>query len=75
MDIRLAETFVTFKKSLKTFLFKKILMLIVFICLLHVVLLMIFPIPVIVVYGPYSVMVSLLLLMSFLWNVCILCFM
>ena len=45
-DIRSAETFVTFKKSLKTFLFKKILMLIVFICLLHVVLLMILPIPV-----------------------------
>ena len=34
-NIRSAETFVTFKKSLKTFLFKKILMLIVFICLLQ----------------------------------------
>ena len=43
-DIRSAETFVTFKKSLKHL--KKILMLIVFICLLHVVLLMILAIPV-----------------------------
>ena len=44
-DIRTAETFVTFKKSFYTFK-KNILMLIVFICFLHVALLMILAIPV-----------------------------
>ena len=73
-DIRSAETFVTFKKSLKHSFLKKYLCLlysyafyssfvndITNFCLLFFV--------------DHSVMVSLLLLMSFLWNVCILCFM
>ena len=73
-DIRSAETFVTFKKSLKTFFLKNTYVNCIdtpftcsFVnditnsCLLF--------------FMDLSVMVSLLLLMSFIWNVRILCFM
>ena len=75
-NIRSAETFVTFKKSLKTFPFKNTYVNCIYMPF-TVVLLMILLIPVYTgrFFMDFSVMVSLLLLMSLIWNVRILCFM
>ena len=73
-DIRSAGTFVTFKKSLKTFLFKN-----TYVNCIHMPFTCSFVNDItnscLLFFMDLSVMVSLLLLMSLIWNVCILCFM
>ena len=73
-DVRLAETFVTFKKSLKTFLFKN-----TYVNCIHMPFTCSFVNDITnscsLFFMDLSVMVSLLLLMSFIWNVSLLCFM
>ena len=74
-NIGSAETFATFKKSLKTFKKKKILMLII-LCI-HISSTCSFVNVIIdsclMFFDDHSVMVSLLLLMSLIWNVCMFC--
>ena len=73
-NIRSAETFVTFKKSLKTLFKKK-----TYVNCIHMPFKCSFVNDItnscLLFFVDHSVMVSLLLLMSFIWNVRLLCFM